>query len=92
MSKKPEAQGIDVQYSDAKPTYLTVPVAYDVGRGSLREAYKFKMDGSTAVFWSIEPNGGSYGWQGATERRKAAADAVSKLPFVQAVAMPGDSE
>jgi hypothetical protein len=89
MSKEPDTHSIDVQYTDAEPNYLTVPVVYDTGTGSFREEYKFKMDGSTAVFWSIQPDGNSYPWQGGKDRREAAAEAVEALPFVQAVAMPG---
>jgi len=92
MSREPDARSIDVQYTDAEPNYLTVPVVYDAGSGSFRETYKFKMDGSTALFWSIEPHGDSYPWQGGQDRRVAAAEAVANLPFVQAVAMPGGDQ
>jgi len=89
MSKKPAVQSIDVNYRDAVPTRLTVPVTYDGGMGSFCETYVFKMSGSTTVFSAIYPDGGSYNWVEASDRREVAAEAVGELPFVQAVSMPG---
>ena len=89
MSRKPEVQPIDVRYNDGEPRHITATTVRWEGDNRHTVEHKFRMEGSTATLVTFKPDTPTYNWPANEDARKAAADAVDELPFVQAVAMPG---
>ena len=87
MSRDPEARSPTVSYNDAEPQFIELSVVRWSGDNRYSDDYKFRMDGSTAVLTSIEPDCGRYNVISTEDCRAAAAEAVEALPFVQAVSL-----
>ena len=93
MNDKPEVQNVNVMYKEGIPKRITVSVVHGDGGARCRDEYKLKVNEyGDAKLTLIDVDTGRYAWPARQPSRKAVADAVRDLPFVQSVDMPGADE
>lgn len=80
----------EVTYRGDRPALIEVRTKRWGDSVSKENIYHFTVNGSTAQLSGIESDGEVYNVAANEETRNVAADAVRKLPFVQAVVMFDD--
>jgi len=80
---------IRVNYRASSPELITLTGWHRDGEYKRKADYKFRMDGATAVLTHINSEDAGYQVRLADDERDAVREAVTDLPFVQAVVMVG---